>query len=252
MKGREKRAMSLTIALKAIDGLVLAADSRTTEGYTLRGPKTRDNTIKFIQLKDDIGVLTYGLSEIGHEGLTLLEEDVSNNRHASLPSIIDKGMETFIKVSSDWSKMNPEIKRRDKDVGFILAGYDRGEKEFTIFNLQSPEFLPERVKGGCLIAGQWHIAKFFINRLYTRGISVGPALDLAVFLLNTTMTVEKTVGGLIRLATITKSKGVQWVSKDEVDFIIEKNKRIWIFFRELFYSTLLEVCTHTNKNISNR
>jgi hypothetical protein len=66
------------------------------------------------------------------------------------------------------------------------------------------------------------------------------------------MTVEKTVGGLIRLATITKSKGVQWVSKDEVDFIIEKNKRIWIFFRELFYSTLLEVCTHTNKNISNR
>jgi|SRR3989338_29698 len=244
--------MSLTIALKSIDGLVLAADSRTTEGYTLSGPKTRDNTVKFIQVKDDIGAMTYGLSEIGHEGLALLEEDVSNNRNAPLSSIIDKGMEIFVKVSSDWAKRNPEIKRRDKDVGFILAGYDRGEKKFMIFNLQSPEFIPERVKGGCLIAGQWHIAKFFVNRLYTRSISVVPAIDLAVFLLNTTMTVEKTVGGLIHLATITKSKGIQWISKDEIDFIIEKNKRFWIFFREQFYSTLTEVYSHTNKSISKR
>ncbi len=235
--------MSLTIALKAIDGLVLAADSRTTKGYTLDGPRTRDNSIKFTQLNDDWGALTYGLADIGRAGISSLREQISQgvSQYESLAPILDKGMEIFNRVSSDWDKRNSEIRRRERDVGFIIAGYEREEKEFRIFDFQSPEFAPRSVKNGCLLAGQWHIAKFFVNRLYTRDISVDRLKDLAVFLMNATMTVAKTVGGAIRLATITKSQGFQWVLEDEVKSITERNELFHSLFQEQLYSSLLSV-----------
>lgn len=244
--------MSLTIAIKAIDGLVLAADSRTTAGYTLDGPKTRDNSIKLIQLNDNFGVLTYGLSDIGYTGVTSLRKKISrdNNPYTPLASILDIGRQVFKKVSSGWDQRNPEIKRRDKDVGFILAGYERGEKEFKIINFQSPDFLPASVKSACFLAGQWHIAKFFIKRLYTRDMTIDLLKELAVFLLNATMTVEKTVGGAIRLAIINKSKGFQWVSEEKVNFITKKNKSFGNFFQERFYSSLLNVVDNNRKKIS--
>ncbi|MFQ5901891.1 MAG: hypothetical protein ACE5IH_10090 [Thermodesulfobacteriota bacterium] len=241
----KRNILSLTIALMAEDGLVLAADSRATEGYTLNGPKTTDDSIKFIQLKDDIGVLTYGFSEIGYSGITCLREEVE--RYDSLTSILDKSIQLFSNTSSDWGKKNPEVKRRDKDVGFIVAGYDREGQGYKIFNSQSPEFLPQEVKSGCLMAGQWHVAKFFINRLYARDMTVNLVRELAVFLLSATMTVEKTVGGVIRLATITKPKGFQWISEDEVDSIAKRNKEFYKFFQQRFYSILLDLAGGDNQ-----
>jgi 20S proteasome alpha/beta subunit len=244
--------VSLALALRAVDGFVLATDSRATEGYTLEGPRTRDDSVKFIQLNDDCGVLTYGLSDIGHTGITNLKECVSKKfkYYNSLPRILDRAMDIFNRVSSDWEKGNSEVRRRDNDVGFVLAGYERGEKAFRVFNLQSPNFLPRRIKNGCLLAGQWHVSKFLMNKLYTKDMSVDALKHLAVFLLNSTMSVEKTVGGTIRLATITKSESFEWVSEDEVRCIAENNKIFRNFFQEQFYSALLSVVNNNPKETS--
>lgn len=232
--------MSLTIALTAIDGLVLAADSRTTEGYTLGGPRIRDDSVKFIQLNESWGVLTHGLSDIGLTGITSLKEEILNESgRRSLSSLLEKGTRIFNRSSSEWSRSNSEIGRRDKDVGFIIGGYDREEKGFKVFNFQSPDFLPMRLNSRCLLGGQWHIAKFFVRRLYTEGIILDSLTALAVYLLDATMTVEKTVGGAIRLATVTESKGFQWVTEDEIKRLLEANKTLRRLFQETFYASLL-------------
>ncbi len=242
--------MSLTVALKGIDGLVLAADSRATKGYTLNGPNTRDDSNKFIRLNDYCGALTYGLSNIGNAGITALRRAVAKdyNHSMSMDLILDKGVQIFKSVSSDWTKRNPEIKRMDKDVGFFLAGYERAEKDFRIFNFQSPEFSPIRLGSGSLLAGQWHIAKFLIDKLYTDDMQIRRLKNLAVLLLSETMTVEKTVGGQIHLAAITKSKGFQWVSEEEIKSIIYKNELFRNLFKQHLYLALWSVFNNDPEN----
>ncbi len=241
--------MSLTMVLKAIDGLVLAADSRMTEGYTLEGPKIRDDSEKFIQLNADVGVLTYGLSDIGHAGLMSLKEIVSQgaDQYTLMSSILDKGMEVFKKTSCNWSKENPAIKREERDVGFIISGYERREQELEVFNVQSPEFIPKKLQGGCLLAGQWHVARFIINKIYSKDMSVKMLNDLAFFILYSTISVEKTVGGEIRLATITKSKGFQWISHDEINEISKRHSSRQKIFRKIIHSSLLSLIHNNNK-----
>ena len=72
--------MTLAMALRAIDGLVLAADSRVSgkDG-------TADTSEKFMQVNRDIGVMTYGLAQPGNRGISRLEDKVGQNRWASSP-----------------------------------------------------------------------------------------------------------------------------------------------------------------------
>jgi len=234
--------LSLTIALVGTDGLILAADSRTTEGYTLAGPKIRDDSVKFIQLNESWGVLTYGLSDIGQAGITTLREKVSKGPGPlSLASVLEESTQIFNRVSNDWSKNNPEIMRRDKDVGFMIGGYDKKEKGFRVFNFQSPDFLSNRLNGRCLLGGQWHIAKFLVKKFFTEEARTDTLKALAVFLLDATMTVEKTVGGAIRLAIVTESKGFEWVQEEEMKRLLESNQTFRRYLQEHFYASLMSV-----------
>ena len=234
--------MSLTIALMGTDGLVLAADSRTTEGYTLAGPRIRDDSVKFIQLNENWGVLTYGLSDIGQAGITALRgETLKHPDNLSLASVLEESTQIFSRVSSDWSRSNSEIGRRDKDVGFVIGGYDRKERGFRVFNFQSPDFFAKKLNGRCLLGGQWHIAKFLVRKFYTEDATAGYLKALAVFLLDATMTVEKTVGGAIRLAIVTESDGFQWVPEEEIKHLLESNKTFLRFLQEHFYASLMSV-----------
>ena len=233
--------MSLIIALKGFECLLLSSDTRMTEGYTLEGPKTRDDSQKFLSLGEHLAVLTYGLTEVGYTGITSLRDEVSENavQKITFPSVIEIGERTFKKVSSEWSIANQEIPRSDRDVGFVLAGYDTGKDCFRIFNFQSPDFLPKEAGSGVLLAGQWHVAKFFVRKLYKGDMSLEKLKHLSVFLLDSTMTVYKTVGGNIKLATVTKPCGFKWVTEEEVASIRLKNTTFSSFFQERFYSSLM-------------
>jgi 20S proteasome alpha/beta subunit len=244
--------LSLTIALMGTDGLVLAADSRTTEGYTLAGPRIRDDSVKFIQLNENWGVLTYGLSDIGQAGITALRGEILKHPdNLSLASVLDESTQIFSRVSSDWSRSNSEIGRRDKDVGFVIGGYDRKERGFRVFNFQSPDFLAKKLNGRCLLGGQWHIAKFLVRKFFTEEATADSLKALAVFLLDATMTVEKTVGGAIRLATVTESKGFQWLQEEEIRRILESNRPFLKFFQEHFYASLLSVVNSNRREGKN-
>ncbi|MFH2059857.1 MAG: hypothetical protein ABIJ59_13265 [Pseudomonadota bacterium] len=220
--------MSLTLALKGKNCVVLAADSRITKGYTLEGPKTKDDSIKFVKINNYFGAMTYGLSDIGNRGIAALKEKISGSSSPAISykDILKAGLDIFVAKNIDWSQKNPQIPRKERDVGFIIGGYDEDEKEFQIFNLESPEFKAKKLLSGCLLAGQWHVAKFFTNLLFKPDLPNNILIDLVVLLLNETMTVEKTVGGEINLAIITQSKGFEWISKDKINTHIKNNLKI--------------------------
>ncbi len=244
--------MSLTVVLQAGDGLVMAADSRVTEGYTLDGPRTQDNSVKFLQLSDLWGIQTYGISDIGHSGITALKKEVSSNdqMYWNLPSLLEEAVRVFQRASSDWSRGHPESHRREKDVGFVLAGYDREGRELKIFNFQSPDFQPEIVRNGFLLAGQWHISKYFVRRFYGRDIPMERMKELAVFLLSATMTVEKTVGGAIHLAVVSTTAGFRWAMEDEIAAYLKMSERLEMGFREQLHASLMSVVDEYRRKIS--
>jgi hypothetical protein len=233
--------------LKAPDGIVMAADSRVTVGYTLRGPDTKDDSIKFIQLNCDLGVMTYGIFDIGTAGLKALKSEIrteeetnsDNSKDFSMAEIIDKGKGIFTKAGNDWMRENPNITRREGDVGFIIGGLDRQKMSFKAYNFVSPEFIPQEITGNFFLAGQWHIARFLLTKLDgKKTITIDTLKNLTAVSMIATTAVDDTVGGPLRLATITKPKGFQWVSDEEMEGILDFNRSFHKFFQELLQSSL--------------
>ncbi len=232
--------MSLTILLRATDGIVMAADSRVTEGYTLQGPKTKDDSVKFIQLNSDIGIMTHGLYDIGTKGINALKDklDGKSCQNLSWAELTGNAENIFKDVNNEWSIKNPDVQRRNRDTGFILGGFDRQEESFKVYSFESPEFAPKLITGSFFIAGQWHIARFLITKLNSKKTSTDSLKNLAAILLIATAEVDKTVGGPVRLASITESKGFQWVNDDEMEKIKDFNVSFCKYFQGLLQESL--------------
>lgn len=225
--------------LRAPDGVVMAADSRVTEGYTLKGPVTRDDSVKFIQLNKCIGVMTHGLYDIGSRGIMELKE---STRHAeaalsSTKDVAGAGRNIFLRINNDWNGENPENARRDRDVGFIIGGLDRETMSFNVFCLESPDFKPRPVNGKMFFAGQWRIARFLLTRFRSNNATIDTLKKLAAVSLYATSAVDHTVGGPVRLATITGSDGFRWLTEEEMKELTRFNDIFGKHFRELLLSS---------------
>ena len=221
-------------------GLVLGADSRKTRGFSLKGPKTLDDSVKFIQLNADWGLLTYGLSVVGYRGITAFHESVREAAGLNTQSLLAAGKAALERESLEWSRENPAIPRQDYDVGFVLAGYDRMEHALRLYHFQSLSYQPKPIRQSCFVAGQWEIADYLIRNLFTEGLSMEKTEKLAAFVFDQTLTVEKTVGGDLHLARVTEAGGFQWVSRERIEALAKENARYADFFRQRFASALLD------------
>lgn len=233
--------MSLIMVFQTGAGLVLGADSRKTRGFSLKGPKTLDDSVKFLQLNADWGLLTYGLSVVGYRGITAFQEAVRGTAGGvETPSLLAAGKAALERESLEWSRENPAIPRQDYDVGFILAGYDRMEHALRLYHFQSLSYQPKPILQSCFVAGQWEIADYLIRNLFTEGLAMEKAEKLAAFIFDQTLTVEKTVGGDLHLARVTEADGFQWVSRERIEALAKENARYADFFRQRFSSALLD------------
>ena len=229
--------MTLAMALRAYDGLVLATDSRATGGLH----QSDDTSEKFLQVNRDIGVMTYGLAVPGYTGISRLVETVKSKREelTYFRPIADTARNTFQNAYEDWLNKEKQQGREipaDLKVGFILAGYDSGTSQFKISHWESPEFQERQFPEGDLLAAQWHIARFLINKLFYPEISVEQLSELAVFLLVETAISEPTVGGPLQLAAITLGQGFQRLHEKDIDEILQRSQSRFRLFRK----TLLE------------
>jgi hypothetical protein len=144
--------MSLGIAFKGPEGIVLAADSRVTltaemqrGGEKMMFPATYDNATKLLQLSgiDNVGVVTYGIGAIGqqeprtaHSFLPELEETLSKEE-------IDQfSVEEFAKKFSDffiaqWNAKMP-AEYSGPDMVFLIGGFDAGAAYGKVYKVAIP------------------------------------------------------------------------------------------------------------------
>jgi len=235
--------MTLAIALPACNGLVLGADSRVTSVQLIGGKptqRTKDMSEKFLQVNRDIGVLTYGLSIPGYNGISRLAQAAKQNPHGrftTFDGIATEATGIFKEEFDNWLKQqqDPEQARKSGMVGFMLAGYDSVESnQFKIASYQTPDFTKDEKINTPFLAGQWHISQYLIRKFHSPELSVDNLVDVAVFLFLQTMIVEETVGGPIQLATVNLEKGFQRLHEDDIQRIISKlQKRISVFNKSL-------------------
>ncbi len=220
--------MTLALALRGCNGLVLGTDSRVTsvEIQANGQPQqvTRDTSEKFLQVNRDIGVLTYGLAEPGYSGISRLVEQAKRHRYPSYKEIETAAQAIFQAEFTTWTQaqQQPQVAATGI-VGFILAGYDSVlTNQFRVTSFQSTGgFQPQEVILPTFLAAQYHVAQYLSQKLYKPEMTVDQVTQLAVFLMLETMSAEVTVGGPIQLATVTIRNGFQRVTENQIDELLE-------------------------------
>jgi 20S proteasome alpha/beta subunit len=218
--------MTLALALRAADGLVLATDSRVTGGQQ----KSADVSQKFLQVNRDLGVMTYGLAIPGSRGMSRLVNEVNppnQRRIAYFGEISDLAENIFRTEFQSWvATLSPEeaaLAQSPQAVGFILGGYDSNEtSQFRVLHWSSPEFLRE--ERADVMAAQWHVSGYLGRLLYYPEISVSQLKKFAVLCLTETSAVNETVGGPVQMATVTLAEGFKRIYDQEIQSLLLKNQ----------------------------
>lgn len=235
--------MTLAFALRGSNGLVLGADSRLT------GPGiSSDTSIKFLQVNREIGIMTYGLAEVGYDSINSIVETVNRIRPADPgPRIVNFSeiaetarricVEKFAEAADGirGSGGNPDDPRYT--TGFILAGLDINESsQFRVVSLQSPGFKP--VQEHDMLAAQWRVSQLLLGRFYYPQMDVEQLKRLAIFLLIETETVSDSVGGRLKIATVTLDNGFQFLSEGDVQDLVHEGQPRFAGYRRALLENL--------------
>lgn len=238
--------MTLAFALRGSNGLVLGADSRMSSesGST-------DTSTKFLQVNREIGILTYGLAEIGYKSINSLVDEV--NGYSDFSATVTPRIVHFSEIAKKtksvckktYDNVASELKKKDSDLtdenlttGFILAGYDANEtNQFKIYHLESPSFKIEE-RPGDIIAARWQISQFLLNHFYYQEMDVELLKRLASFMLIETGVVSTSVGGRLKIATVTLENGFQLLNEKEIQKIISENQCRFAKYRRVLLDNL--------------
>lgn len=183
--------MSLGIAFKGPEGIVLAADSRVTlnnsvtqpNGHVLILPSTFDNATKLLSIKGQnfVGAITYGVGAIGqvaprtaHSFLPELEAEIARVSPNSRMSVEQFSLELSKFFSAQWATLMANVpKQPGNDMVFLVGGYDEGAPYGRIFRFGIPgspepvEQLPSDGNFGLTWGGQQQFVDLLLRELYT-------------------------------------------------------------------------------------
>jgi hypothetical protein len=154
--------MSLGIAFKGPEGVVLAVDSRVTLTTQLQQPNqpplllpsTYDNATKLLKVRSQnwVGAVTYGLGAIGqaeprtaHSYILELEQELDKEGVGRL-SVQDFAKRLSKFFLDKWQAQNmPAV--QGQDMIFLVGGYDEGAPYGRVFEV----FIPSRP-----VPNEWH------------------------------------------------------------------------------------------------
>jgi 20S proteasome alpha/beta subunit len=238
--------MTLAIAIKALDGLVLATDTRKTG----RGG-VADDSDKLMAVNRDIGVLTYGLAEAGHACMTRLIGEVEGKHLAHFNHIATEAKRIFQEGYDEWAAQHKE-KRFRGALGFILGGYDHLEsRQFRIVHYElrpTPEqplgVITAQIREGQILAARWHVAQYFYRKMHYREMTVREVAELCAFLLAETMVVEPMVGGSMELAVVTREKGFENLHAEQVAELLRAAQSRFAALNRIYRNVVLGLETH--------
>ena len=179
-----QNSMSLGIAFKGPEGIVLAADSRVTLTAQQKAPdgpislihSTYDNATKLLHVDGclNVGVVTYGLGAIGntqprtaHSFISELEKYMKKEKHGDLVGDFAQTLSNFF--AERWVDHGmPKVEEyQGPDMIFLIAGYDPDAPYGRVFEVQLPRNPAPK---------EWHKETF--------GMVWGGQQDIATRLLN--------------------------------------------------------------------
>jgi len=237
--------VTIVTCVKVRDGLVLGTDSMAhiqREGAFLR---SFEHATKLFQVRDlPMGVMSYGLGNVGHRSIESLMREFSGKLKKDLKTVdaVGKALFKFMKKEYDaHAEALPEGEELPA-LGFYLAGYSPGqvfaeEREFTLPESKKPSTPIEKEEFGATWRGVhapfWRLSMGYgllvrarlddlqINVVFD-GMPVQDAVDYAVFILNTTIGYTtfsmqlSACGGPLQIATILPDGGFKWLAKPEL------------------------------------
>jgi len=269
--------MSLGIAFKGPEGIVLAADSRVTinahkqisENSTLLMPATFDNATKLLKVNGHsyIGAVTYGLGAIGqgeprtaHSFLPEFEIFLSEKKipRFSVEEFSKELSEFFMK---QWDERMPKDYKGEPLI-FLIGGYDESAPYGRVYQVVIPNNKNpiEQSAGPGIFGITWggqfeilnrilsgydpnllmavkdrlklteeqtkdlnnHLRPIFNLPIPYQFLPLQDCVDLSIFLIKTTIELQKWmigirgVGGVIDVATITRTKGFDYIQRKNI------------------------------------
>lgn len=186
--------MSLGIAFKGPEGIVLAADSRVTlmtqipgqiPGQNVIIPSTYDNATKLLRVKCQtyVGAITYGTGALGQQqdfrtpnSLMPEFEDYLNSQ-PSVPKLEDgsiarlkvedyaKHLSSFFLTQWNTRMPPPPPNVQMQDMAFLVGGYDENEPYGKVYEFQIPTRPTPRETLPGVFGLTWGGQKEFVDRL---------------------------------------------------------------------------------------
>jgi hypothetical protein len=227
--------MTLAIAVKGTEGIVLAVDSRATiqivaQQVTPQGntnvilPQTYDNATKLLKpsTQNFVGAVTYGNA--------VFDVNQPRTAHSFLPEF-DATLGTARLTVQDFAAQlgqfylarwntSPQV---GEPVGFLVGGYNQNEPYGRLYTVSVPN-LPQPTEVhvntfGAQWAGQGAVASGLLGQapIPWQLLPLQDCIDVAILAVRTTAELQKFVtdirgvGGPIDVAVITKIEGFRYV-----------------------------------------
>jgi hypothetical protein len=232
--------MSLGIALKGPEGIVLAADSRVTLFSQMQMPNqpqmlipaSFDNATKLLRAKghDFVAAVTYGQGAIGqqqprtaHSFLPEFEQELGEER-LKVQEFAKRLGDFFMK---QWQSGNmPITGNPENDMIFLVGGYTEKEPYGEVYEVHVPSNPVPAVKVpvgqfGMVLGGQRNITDRIVQGFDSVAINV--ISDYAIFLIRSTILLQRWivdvrgVGGAVDVATITRTEGFKPVQLKQIE-----------------------------------
>jgi 20S proteasome alpha/beta subunit len=226
--------MTLIVAMKTEEAIILASDSRGMMGDPRGLSAINDNQTKLYSL----GHCGFGLAGASELGASLLDE--YRKKGFDKPTPVDEVMEKISQESAKlYNKWFGDIMREKRPLVVItLAGYRNlgtPKPEPMIYVLESGQnFAPMLMGKYPTLTGIPQYAVYLGHRYYDPSISAERAKSLAEYLINETASQETKVGGRIRMAEITPKEGFKELTEAEVAVISSANAEFNQKLREFF------------------
>jgi 20S proteasome alpha/beta subunit len=239
--------MTLLVALKGSDGLVLGADSRGTFGDPRGVTAQNDAQQKAHILAPHVAALAAGAAEVG-------AMVVDRARHV----IADQGLDWASPVASalrdtarnsynEWFPTVPAIQplpmiqsgqvAARPDVAFLVGGYEQDGTPRLLGLGSLFDFSPMLHDYGFAVQGVAQYALYLLNRLYQPDRTMKELAALAVYTITETASQDGKVGGPVKVITIKPDvDGCQEYPPEAVSEIQLANESRSTALRDSFYS----------------
>ncbi|MBM3331166.1 hypothetical protein FJY68_04850 [candidate division WOR-3 bacterium] len=227
--------MSLVVALKAKDAIVMAADSRGTIGDPRGLTAINDKQQKLFPC-GCCGLGLVGSMEMGTALLDVLENQA---RIQDVANVDDAARVVMQHSATSFGQWFGNIAPDKRPVVIItLAGYrdPRGaQPKPMVYNLNSQvNFAPQLFGDAPALSGVPQYAVYLVHRYYDPTIPTEKAKALAEYLIAETASQDPKVGGPIRMSMISAASGYAPLTEEEVLAVHKSNETLNARLREFF------------------